>query len=343
MSHRSAYPSSTRTLARAVPSDPCSPLERLRRECGGAVLVAGIAMGLLMVGALWNIVSVGDAIIWRERAQDAADAAAFESAVWNARGMNVVVFLNIVMSAAMAILVVLRGVEILMGALTVAAWAGCLTSWLPTGISQLLCTMAPYISRGTYQVAQWERRANDRVHRFINGVKTSQKVVATVTPIMGLKESILRTSTEYRMPAIALSPPLVPNVPLGQPRIGIGVSLPVSWGSGSKLCEKAGEFAPHELFAITRAAFDVDISAIQGVVEEIAGGIASSMASVFCGGGSPGDIAEINETFRRTAHEACNGARDQGRITGDDPRHDDPDFRNLRDFDQYWTRPRGSS
>ncbi|HEY0465795.1 MAG TPA: hypothetical protein VGC79_16390, partial [Polyangiaceae bacterium] len=74
------------------------PSQNLAQDTRGAILVVGIVFGVLLVGALWHVAGIGDAIAWRERAQDAADAGAFENAVWNARGMNVLVAINIVMS-----------------------------------------------------------------------------------------------------------------------------------------------------------------------------------------------------------------------------------------------------
>ncbi|HEX2673594.1 MAG TPA: hypothetical protein VHM25_22100, partial [Polyangiaceae bacterium] len=65
------------------------PNQNLTQDSRGAILIVGIVFGVLLVGALWHIAGIGDAIAWRERAQDAADAGAFENAVWNARGMNV--------------------------------------------------------------------------------------------------------------------------------------------------------------------------------------------------------------------------------------------------------------
>lgn len=80
----------------------------------GAIIVPAIVMGALLVGALFFVAAVGDAIIFRTQLQDAADATAFKSAVWHARGMNVVVVLNVMLSAALGIFAVLRVVEVIL-------------------------------------------------------------------------------------------------------------------------------------------------------------------------------------------------------------------------------------
>lgn len=61
----------------------------------GMILIIALPMTALLVGALFYVVSVGDAVLHRERLQDAADATAFESAVLHARAMNAEVALNL--------------------------------------------------------------------------------------------------------------------------------------------------------------------------------------------------------------------------------------------------------
>jgi hypothetical protein len=146
----------------------------LRDDTQGAILVLGVAMGLLLVGGMWHIVSVGDAILWREHLQDAADSAAFENAVWNARGMNIIAFLNILMSAVMAVLVVLNGLYIFFSAALAALHAAklaCLFAWFPSGITQVLCAasiIGPSIITPAQQAVGRARDAAARtVPRFI--------------------------------------------------------------------------------------------------------------------------------------------------------------------------------
>src|SRR5215216_2070896 len=101
---------------------PKEESHHLLEDSRGAIMVLGIVIGALLVGSLWHLASIGDAMAWRERAQDAADAGAFENAVWHARGMNVIVAINIVMSLVLGVLVLWRTILILVTiALIVAA------------------------------------------------------------------------------------------------------------------------------------------------------------------------------------------------------------------------------
>jgi hypothetical protein len=331
---------------------------RLKDDARGAILVAGVVMGTLLVGGLWHIVSVGDAIVWRERLQDAADAAAFENAVWNARGMNVIVFLNIIMSAAMAILVALRGLIMITSALLAAlyaATAACAFAWVPTGITQALCALSLYGPRIIQPANQWairtERQVTPHVERFIRKIQTAQEIVATVTPLIGAKESLLKTTAEYEMTAAGLSAALLPSNPRGakpvivpsqrdsMPRIGRGVSLPVSLDGDWKLCEKAGEFVPNELMAwLNQAGIDGEVLDMAGgFVRNLAGGIAGSLPAVFCGPKSPAEIGQLQDVFRTAARDSCSAADQTGRMVEGSP-HTKEQRGEYERFQQYWER-----
>lgn len=51
-------------------------------------MIAGVFMSVFLVGALYHLVGVGRAVLYRERMQDFADRGAFEAAVGYARSMN---------------------------------------------------------------------------------------------------------------------------------------------------------------------------------------------------------------------------------------------------------------
>lgn len=78
----------------------------------GAVMVVGVFMAAFLVGSLWYIIGIGDAILYRERMQDGADAVAFAAAVYHARGMNIIAMINIIMAAILAVLVAFKLVQL---------------------------------------------------------------------------------------------------------------------------------------------------------------------------------------------------------------------------------------
>src|SRR5690606_31062614 len=83
-------------------------LEDLHACRRGAIMVCGTFMACFLVGAIWYAFGVGSSILYRERVQDAADAVVFAGAVYHARGMNIIVTLNILMAALLGLVVVAR-------------------------------------------------------------------------------------------------------------------------------------------------------------------------------------------------------------------------------------------
>ncbi len=65
----------------------------------GATMVLGVFMAAMAVGVLYYLHGVANVVVHRERMQDAADSAAFMSAVVSARCMNILAILNMIMAA----------------------------------------------------------------------------------------------------------------------------------------------------------------------------------------------------------------------------------------------------
>ena len=69
----------------------------------GAIMVIGLLMALALIGTLWFLLGMGATIAFRDRMQDAADAAAFSQAACNARAMNAICVLNLIILVLVAI------------------------------------------------------------------------------------------------------------------------------------------------------------------------------------------------------------------------------------------------
>ncbi|MFT5356394.1 MAG: hypothetical protein ACI9KE_003619 [Polyangiales bacterium] len=107
--------------------DKTASRESLRDDESGAMMVIGLFMAVFLVGMLYYIVGLGDAIAYRERMQDTSDVGSFTAAVVNARGMNLIVMLNMIMAAIMAILLSLKVIEVVVTiAMGIAAAIGAL-------------------------------------------------------------------------------------------------------------------------------------------------------------------------------------------------------------------------
>jgi hypothetical protein len=291
--------------------------EGLARDTRGAVLVVGIVIGALLVGALWHVASVGDAIAWRERAQDAADAGAFENAVWNARGMNVIAAINIVMSLVLAVLVIWRTIFILVSiALVVGAVLCVFTAGLGCGFTAAVTRVEAFMARNDRPVAE-------NIVRILVGMHAAEVAVASATPVVGLAQANLDTAGSYAVSsATTQSAALLPSINakgvealtrcfkgfkagkmpkkaaptsaagkaygkyqeyLNNPRLGVGVSLPVQLDSYPALCTKAGEFVLNNIAGALER-----MNASKGTIEGIdaakgfLGKVTGALPDLFC-------------------------------------------------------------
>jgi len=86
--------------------------KRLARDEQGAIMVIAVFMAAVLVGVVWYMFGLGEAILYREHLRAAVDATAFDSAVVHALGMNIISMMNIVMAAVLSILVALMVVFI---------------------------------------------------------------------------------------------------------------------------------------------------------------------------------------------------------------------------------------
>lgn len=105
------------------------------RDERGAILIFGLLASTLLVGVLWWLMGMGEALAFHERGQEVADAAAFSTAVVEARALNTIVLLNLVMSAILAVRVLVRLVQfalIIAGIALIATIVG-----IPFGVTAL--------------------------------------------------------------------------------------------------------------------------------------------------------------------------------------------------------------
>ncbi len=89
-------------------------LRPLCSDTAGAMMLMSLFIALFLIGALYYILGVGDALLYRSVMQDGADSGAFAASVLAAKGMNFHALLNVVMAVTAGILLVIRSVEVLL-------------------------------------------------------------------------------------------------------------------------------------------------------------------------------------------------------------------------------------
>ncbi len=102
---------------------------RLVADQAGATMVMGVFMAVLLVGLIYYVWGIGDAVMFRERMQDASDTAAFSAAVVHARGMNLIALMNMIMAALSVVAATVAVISNMLGFATAAATFVCSLCW----------------------------------------------------------------------------------------------------------------------------------------------------------------------------------------------------------------------
>jgi hypothetical protein len=261
-------------------------VDDLRRDERGAILVLGIFMCACMVGALWYLAGIGSAIVYRERMQEGADAVAFSGAVLHARGMNLIVLLNFVMAAILAIRVALRVAQV---ALVIV---GTIISLIPFG--------GAVAAQPFFQTASWlETGPISTTRPLINNALTAlsrvQLAIARIVPPAALVGSY-QVGEKFA--------PVIETSAAGSP-LSIRDGLPVAEDTADKLCRKAGE-AVGSVFAMA-----VPIGDLAEAIEGMMGRLAQAGGAFFCEIGTGGGPPDVSQDLNQGAEDACDQERDR--------------------------------
>jgi hypothetical protein len=299
---------------------PDERLLRLRSDDCGAIMVMGIFMCLFLVGALWYIAGIGDAVIYRERMQEASDAVAFSTATFMARGMNMLVLLNLLMAAVEAIRVALN--LIMFATLVLSAINLAIGAALDAASFGTAGTPFIYLGEQLFQFHEvQETQLHDQVSpRVDDALKALHNVEQGVWRMPNLAQGASLAIVDKYNPPIANDLVGAAAIFVGKGSSGtslVGSSLPVTWGTTHKLCMKAFDAVKGVLHSI------IGTDALIGPVEDIADAIGAS--DYFCelgDQGQPGDTSQIiNDagsakcTADKNITTQCNtAAQDQGNV-----------------------------
>lgn len=152
-------------------------LENVAKDEDGAVVVTGIFACAFLVGMLWYLLGLGDAILFKERMQDGADAVAFAPSVIHARGMNLIALLNLTMAAVLAVLV---GVKITQALLIAANIVACLIRYNPH-CYYLASHQSPY--------KNFVDKVDRKVQNINRSLASTGNTVAQMVPMLAAKRA----------------------------------------------------------------------------------------------------------------------------------------------------------
>lgn len=104
----------------------------LHKDQRGAIMLMGLCMSCFLIGGLWFLIGIGDAIVFRDQMQEATDHAAFTSAVLHAKGMNFISACNLILLALIAIHIIMGIIhDILLAICIVGAFFSAGTACIP--------------------------------------------------------------------------------------------------------------------------------------------------------------------------------------------------------------------
>ncbi len=270
---------------------------RCRSDDRGAIMVIALFLAIFAVAILYTLIGTAETVLFRERLQDSADSAALSSAVMHARSMNLLVLINLLMAALLAVLVTIKLIEsiAIIGAIVAAALA-----WFTGGAT--LSAIPPLQSVQSKMHDAYEE-LKDPIYEALEGLHSVGEAVKGAAP-----------AAAFTMAAADIEEYGKPTVKVGVV-VGTRMTLPVEDGSFDELCGEAGELP----LALARAGLEeAGIPALPDlmrVLESPMNSLTSEFSDWFCGesdGGSskspPGHKQRVTRSYPRMktkASEAC--------------------------------------
>lgn len=232
----------------------------LSRDTRGAIMVFGVFFCVLLTSVIFYMMGIGRTLLFQEGLQDAADAAGMSSAILHARGMNLIVYLNMLMAALIAILIALRLVQ---GLCTLAAAILFALGPITFGATVPPANLA---AQQVYQFQNYYNKAKKTIFRVLEGIHQLEKFVSITVPSVATASALWEAARHHDAAdgAFALPPAL---------------TLPVEIDEFNRLCGKGARFVSSLAFA----PLGDDIKNVLGDVVESA---SESLSSFLCGDGS---------------------------------------------------------
>jgi hypothetical protein len=183
------------------------PRSGLASDQRGAVMLIGLLLALAVVGTLWCLIGIGDAILAREVSQEAVDSAAFTNAVIHARGMNFIAFINIIVMALTMAYLLLTWFDVILSSIMIltGTWEfgpnWCVwhyATWL-IDINLNYCQYARNVSKIERPVFNLDKKIFERLKKVGPPLFEIQVWAAQAVPYLGTEGALL-TAIDYQRP-----------------------------------------------------------------------------------------------------------------------------------------------
>lgn len=264
----------------------------------GAIMVGAAFMAIFLGGAIWYVFGVASAIFYRERVQDAADAVAFSGAVYHARGMNIIVTLNILMAVLLGLVVAARLLRFINDTANIIG-CGCIPVPFIGAACSGVCTTTRTLKS---PIQTLEKNLTQLYNKVGPALSKTQRAVAIAMPWVAEVKAV-SVSRKYQPDVVVGAFASFSLVPMGD-RLG----LPVQEGDDGVLCEKVSD-----------GLVDLAMSGVPlpGIAKNWVKGPLSGFVQSFCGGGDLVDPAEQERILQDEENDQvkrrCNHERDVSR------------------------------
>ncbi|MEM8606783.1 MAG: hypothetical protein AAGF92_06740 [Myxococcota bacterium] len=229
------------------------------------MLVVSLFMCLFLAGLMYCVLGVGDAILYRQMMQDAADSGAQAAAVMAAKGMNVHALLNVVMAITAGVLLVLRSVEVLLEIVLGILYGLATTVVFSVKAGALIATLSPVeqsVERVADGVEQLTKVSHDTLDAAHDVVQHAFPVAAQLSAVGSIRNETFGAAVRGGM-----------VLPLAGPRLPGGkVGLPVEEGSLGVTCDRVADGLGRRLSTIS--------SRVPNWVRRFLGGVVSRTLSL---------------------------------------------------------------
>jgi hypothetical protein len=199
------------------------------------MMLMSLFMALFMVGTLYYILGVGDAVLYRRIMQDGADAGAYAASILGAKGMNLHVLLNVVMAVTAGVLLVVRAVEVLLEIVLAVLYGLTVSIVFAPKAAALIAVFAPAesaVEKVGDAVEQFVRVAHDALDVAHHAVQRGYPLLAQARAVDAM---VFQEAYDPPVAAGFVVPAVGPRLPSG------GRGLPVEKDDVGVLCDRAAD------------------------------------------------------------------------------------------------------